>query len=372
MKKNIKLIAAAFLIGGALLSLSACKDSAKEEAHAQIATQIDTLGKDMDTLFSTAEDYYKNKGTITDELYGKIQVLQSDYNDVKDLFTSSEGYGNDEQIRTKLTEITAKLGEYQKEIKDTMGSVADTDVVEYAQELLESADELRPYVNDAYTTNKITEQRYNEFNSAYTKLQTIKNQTGNELESRSSLVDIKSTLSAIASEVGASRSIIDKLVGISDINEGSTEATTSSKKKSTTETTTKKKNTSETDNDEIVYSEDDYSESYDENVEDDYYDENNDDYSSEADYSEQQQEEVAVGNPEINEVVDNYTNFQNQASRDYERGKISEEDYNKLLDAGNQLSDAQQQGDTQKAEDVKNELYSIADSVGYSDKDEFK
>ncbi len=350
MKTTSKiLIAALFCL---MLAFTGCNNE-KKKAHEDIAIQIAAIEPNITSLKETAEDYYRNRGVITEELYGKIEVLATDFNDAKSLFENSDGYGNDEQISSRLRDIQSRLTEYQNQLSETMGG--DTDVSKDIADLTDKLNSLRPYVEKAYSDKKITQERFNEFNTIASELDIIRSSNKSDLSTRARLVQMQETLAVMASEVGASNSIIDSLAG-------------SPREELTSETTTERttsrssRDYDDDDDEDYDYDDDDDNYDYDEDDDRDYdYDEDDDeDYDSNSD----DDEEESTPKVDVDKLQSDYNDIQNQASRDYERGDISDEDYNKILETGKAINDMKTSGDTSKAEDIQSQLDEAAKKVG--------
>lgn len=335
--------------------LSGCNND-KKKKHEELGTQLATLEESMTSLQTTAAQYH-TEGTIDDELYNNINVLATNLKETKALYSGSKGYGNDEKIAKDISDITTKLGEYQKKLTDLMGGSIDNTSTA-ADELIKKADSLRPFVNDALTKGTITQDTVDEFTQLYQNLLTIKESGDSSVATQAQLREIQDKLAVISSQVGADRVVIDAL---NDRSFGSTETTTQATTSSQSSNGSSYDYDDDDDNDDDRYYDDD-DEDYDSDYDDDE-DYDSDDNDSDDEDDDDNNSSSSSDNEDIGQLKSDYENISNEASRRFDLGEISEEEYNKVLNAGNEINDMQESGDTSNAGQVRDELENISENM---------
>lgn len=323
MKKILCFLVGVILVMGVM---SGCGKADRTEAEQLIS---DVQSK-INTIFIDASPLY-DKGTISSELYLQVTDLNNEFIEIKNLFDTTDGE-EDDDIITRLKECSEKADELQAEInKYKDGSNGIT-----ANELINITDGLKVYMEDGLEKGYIDNARLEEFNNIVTRLNEIA-QSGSEGEEiNAELEEMRSTLAVMASQCAAPNDIVDSL--------------TMSENVMTSETTSNVSEISE-----VTSAE------------------NNSDANNNANTGTQTE---AV---DISALIDNYTLLQNEASRKFEMGEITESNYMTLVQAGTNLAalkeeidkNGQSESVNKRVEDCRKQIKGIAEGMGSEIADKF-
>lgn len=317
MKKILILLLAVFVIIAAFTGCS------KEDYTEEIQSFIDELCVKVESLSSDADETYKN-GVISEDLYTQIKALEMKFNENKNLFESEEE-SNNSKILKALKECKETADELQKQI-DSVYEDYD-EVRNYGFELLNNARILSEYMEAGLTKGYINQATMDEFTDIRSRLEQITEKQFPDESVKAELDDLKERLAVMSSQCAASNEVVDLFIDKEgDISQGNIS------------------NDTET-----------------------------------SDLQSSNDTENPLDN-DMQEVIDNFTLLQNEASQNFDKGIISEEDYMTLIKKGTKLAELKEEiekngvsnSTNKKLSECKKEIYDIAVKVGSSLAEKFE
>jgi hypothetical protein len=282
-----------------------------------------------------AKKEYENIGTRLEELNTEVnefaEVADAYYNDG---LLTDELYDNITDLRTDITELfgnynetTNISSERNTVFKDNIATI-ESKLSQYKDEFGEvvgDIDDVKGFAEELIDNAKSLESSIDdsvkdEYDKLCNELEAIATEGKDDVIVKAKLLEIKQELAVMASKVGADNDTIDKLTQGTVLPNPSNE---DSKEKG------------------------------------------------------EQSDEQPVSDT-LQELVDSYTSLQNEASRSFDKGDVTEEDYMSLLNVGVKVAELKENPTSDSEElnnsiaELKSELYTIADKMGSALKDKFK
>ncbi len=288
--------------------------------HAEeIQSLIDELEQKIETITNDADTMQK-KGVIEVDLYNQVQDLQMKFNENKELFAETTGK-SDKKILKALKECKETVNELQLEI-DSIYEGYD-EVRNYNLELATDAGLLAEYMEEGLSKGYIDRTTMDEFNGIRERLEQLKEELFPDEFDKAELDSLKERLAVMSSQCAAPNAMVD-IFAAAGSSLGETEEET-----------------------EVS---------------------NNENSSSSED------------NNDIQTLTDNFTLLQNEASQNFDKGVISEEQYMAIIEAGTKLAELKENieknGESsstdKELEKCKNEIHDIAVEIKSSLAEKFE
>lgn len=281
-----------------------------ENYREEIQSLIDELTPKVESLSADADETYKN-GVISEDLYTQIKALDMKFNENKDLFESSEKK-KDSKILKALKECKESVDELQQQI-DAVYEEYD-EVRNYSFELVNDARILAESMTAGLANGYIDQTTMDEFNSIQARLEHITSNMFPDEAVKEELDTINERLAVMSSQCAAPNDVVDLFIDNAENTASVTETPDSQP-------------------------------------------EDNNENSSDSG---------------IETLINNFTTLQNEASKNFEKGDISQEDYISLIELGTGLAELrdeiQKNGESEetnkKLQEQKKEIYDMAVKIG--------
>lgn len=316
MKKIFSILIALAVV---ITAFTGCSRSHAEE----IQSLIDELEMKIETVSNDA-DIMQKKGVINGDLYFQIENLKMKFSENKDLFSSTTG-NKDKRILKALKECKETVDELQQQIDSVYESYDE--VRNYSFEISNNARILSEYMDAGLSKGYVDQTIMDEFKSICSRLEQITENQFPDESVKAELDSLKERLAVMSSQCAAPNEVVDLFINEEgDVSQGNT----------SNETETSDSQIS--DNTEKPLSDD------------------------------------------ILAVIENFTLLQNEASQNFDKGIISEEDYMTLIKKGTKLAELKEEiekngvsdSTNKKLSECKNEIHDIAVKVGSSLAEKFE
>lgn len=189
-----------------LCSLTGCNTSHK--VNAAIQENISTLDNKLANLEVTVGDLYQ-EGIATDEMKDKVDDLQQELSEARDMFAATTDGKQDANISSKLIDLTSKADELEGQVQDALGGIGN--VENYAKAMKKVTSELESAIKTAVDNGKMDRSKLTEFQNASSKLDAIVSNPEETTTNKAELLKIRESLVALASEASAGNEVIDGL-----------------------------------------------------------------------------------------------------------------------------------------------------------------
>ena len=275
----------------------------------------------MDEAENRAFDITENANALNEQ--GLVpQSFMDKVKTINDRTTYLRNRFNDDsltvdELNTRMNELISLIDECEEELTEYTGT--GLDLKTFASELLNNGNSLKNFVDKALASKTIDNSRVAEFNDRLSRLEAIVNNSTASGVTKAELEKIKEFLGALASQVSATKEVIDN---ISNTVAGN---------------------------------------SVSENKEN--------------------KEPVKSEMPtDIAKLINDFNNLQNEASKKVENGTITQEEYMDLLSKGIQIASIKEKFEKnglsdallKEANAIKPYLYTIAEKMNSTLKNEFK
>ena len=302
-----------------LFILTGCNNKGNDE----FKTLLESTKTEIEEVFALVLPLYE-KSSIDEELYNDIVNLRVSFDEIEARFNNNQ-IKDYEAEKANVEKIASDIKDYRSKIS-VLFTASEEDWVSYALDIKIYADKLAPLMESAFDAGTINEERYKEFNDLYEKINELTtNKSILSDEEKARLVAIKDSFANMASQVAASNDIIDGFVNSLATQEALDQLNTEDKAQT------------------------------------------NDDNKS---------TEVQGFN---HEVIEAYLALQNEASRAFEMGAITQDEYTMIIEIGIEVASIKEEidetGDNaeliEKLESLKPKMKELAERMDSDLADKF-